>query len=173
MEKLVEVLSSKTFIIASLIVNIILLILVIIFIILTIKNNKKYISFMNKLGNGNNLDEMLKKYLEDVKNIKNDNSQIKSYCTKLDKDISMCIQKVGILRYNAFNDVGGDLSFALALLDKENNGIVLNGIYGSQTSNIYSKPIKNGNSKYQLSDEEKYAIELAEKIDNVRKKGKE
>ena len=117
---------------------------------------------MKKIGNGNNIDEMLKEYIQDVKEIKRDNSEIKAYYTKLDSDISSCVQKLGILRYNAFRDVGGDLSFTMALLDREDNGIVLNGIYGSESSNIYAKPIKNGESKYQLSDEEKYAIELAQ-----------
>ena len=117
---------------------------------------------MKKIGNGNNIDEMLKKYIQDVKEIKIDNSEIKAYYTKLDNDISSCIQKAGILRYNAFRDVGGELSFAMALLDREDSGIVLNGIYGSESSNIYAKPIKMGQSTYQLSDEEKYAIELAQ-----------
>ena len=74
---------------------------------------------MSKLGNGNNIPEMLKKYLDDVNLIKKDNSEIKAYYTKLDSDISSCIQKVGLVRYNAFKDVGSDLSFAIALLDRE------------------------------------------------------
>ena len=117
---------------------------------------------MKKIGHGNNLDEMLRKYLDDVKEIKKDNSEIKAYYTKLDSDIASCIQKVGLVRYNAFKDVGSDLSFAIALLDRNNNGVVLNGLYGSESSNIYAKPIKNGQSKYQLSDEEKSALEIAE-----------
>ena len=117
---------------------------------------------MKKIGNGKNLDEMLRKYLDDVRDIKKDNSEIKAYYTKLDSDIASCIQKVGIVRYNAFRDVGSDLSFAIALLDRENNGVVFNGLYGSESSNIYAKPVKKGLSKYQLSDEEKSAIEIAE-----------
>ena len=148
--------------IISFCINIFLILLVCILTFLVIKNNKDYIKFMKKLGNGNNIDEMLKKYVKDVNEIKKDNSEIKAYYIKLDDDISSCIQKHGILRYNAFRDVGGDLSFTMALLDRKDNGIVLNGIYGSESSNIYAKPIKNGESTYQLSDEEKYAIELAQ-----------
>ena len=69
---------------------------------------------------------------------------------------------MGLIRYNAFKDVGSDLSFALALLDRNNDGIVLNGLFGSDSSNIFAKPIKEGKSKYQLSQEEIEAIELAE-----------
>ena len=121
---------------------------------------------MEKLGNGNNLDEMLKAYINDVNDVKKDNSEIKAYYTKLDNDISSSIQKIGLVRFNAFKDVGSDLSFAVALLDREDNGVVFNGIYGSESSNIYAKPIKNGESSYQLSDEEKYAIEIAEQNKN-------
>ena len=71
-----------------------------------------------------------------------------------------------MVRFNAFKDVGSDLSFAIALLDRNDNGVVLNGLYGSDSSNIYAKPIKGGVSTYQLSDEEKYALEIAEQSKN-------
>ena len=132
--------------------------------------HKKYISFMKKLGNWNNLDELLKIYISDVENVKKDNSEIKNYYTKLDSDIASCVQKVGLVRYNAFKDVGSDLSFAIALLDRNDNGVVLNGLYGSESSNIYAKPIKNKKSTYQLSDEEEYALEIAEQNKNFMTK---
>ena len=128
---------------------------------------------MRKLGNGKNLDEMLKIYLSDVDAVKKDNKEIKDYYTKLDSDIASCVQKVGLVRYNAFKDVGSDLSFAIALLDANDNGVVLNGLYGSESSNIYAKPIKNKKSTYQLSEEEEYAIEIAEQNKNfIAKKRK-
>ena len=126
---------------------------------------------MKKIGKGNNVDELLREYINGVKEIKKDNEEIKAYYTQLDYNINSSIQKVGLVRYNAFKDVGSDLSFALALLDRENNGVVLNGLYGSGSSNIYAKPIKNGESKYQLSEEEKSAIEIAEQTKEFITKG--
>lgn len=172
MEVLMDFLKTDDFLIASFTLNVVLLIVVIVNIILIIKTNSKYIKFMKRLGNGNNLDEMLKKYLTEVKEIKQDNSEIKAYYTKLDNDIASCIQKVGIIRYNAFKDVGSDLSFAIALLDRNDNGVVFNGLYGSESSNIYAKPIKAGVSKYQLSEEEKTALEIAEQSKNFMTKHK-
>jgi uncharacterized protein YoxC len=166
MNSLLELLKNNEFAKSWIILNIILIIVVIALIVYVIYLNKKYLSFMKKMGNGNNLDEMLKKYLADINQVKQDNSEIKAYYTKLDNDISSSIQKIGLVRYNAFKDVGSDLSFAIALLDREDNGVVFNGIYGSESSNIYAKPIKNGESSYQLSDEEKYAIEIAEQNKN-------
>ena len=58
------------------------------------------------------------------------------------------------------------MSFAIALLDRNDTGVVLNGLYGSESSNIYAKPIKCGKSTYQLSEEEKYALEIAEQNKN-------
>ena len=132
MEEFLEFVKTDNFVMWSSIINIFLVILVIVLIILVIRMNRKYISFMNKLGKGEDLDQMLKKYLREVADIKQDNSEIKAYYTKLDYDIGSGIQKVGLIRYNAFQNVGSDLSFAVALLDRENNGIVLNGLYGSE-----------------------------------------
>ena len=166
MENLLQVLKTEDYLVISCIVNIVLIIVTMINIIMLTKINKKYIKFMKQLGNGSNLDEMLRDYLRDVKEIKQDNSEIKAYYTKLDSDIASCIQKVGLVRYNAFRDVGSDLSFAIALLDGNDTGVVLNGLYGSESSNIYAKPIKGGFSTYQLSEEEKYALEIAEQTKN-------
>ena len=170
MKDLLEFLKTDNFIFGFDIVIIILLVILILYVCYLHKN---YIKFMKKLGNGKDIDEMLKKYLDNVAEIKQDNSEIKAYYTKLDYDISSSIQKVGLVRYNAFQNVGSDLSFALALLDRENNGIVLNGIYGSESSNIYAKPIKKGESTYQLSDEEREAIEIASQEKSFVTKHKE
>ena len=116
---------------------------------------------MKKLGNGKDIDESLKSYIERVQKVEDLNKEIIQYCERLDKTVDTCIQKVGIVRYNAFKDVGSNLSFTLALLDNNNNGVVLNGIYSRDNSNIYSKPVKDGKSEYVLSDEEKEAIEKA------------
>ena len=173
MSSILELLENENYVLAIVIVHIILIIVTIINTILIIRANGKYVKFMKKLGNGSNLDEMMKDYIKDVKEIKKDNAEIKAYYTKLDSDIASCIQKVGLVRYNAFKDVGSDLSFAVALLDRNDNGVVLNGLYGSESSNIYAKPIKKGVSSYKLSEEEEYALEIAEQSKNFIAKNRE
>ncbi len=125
------------------------------------KISKNYSKFMEKLGNGNNVDEMLRAYIYEVETVSNKNDEIISYFEKLDQNIAKCTQKIGMVRYNAFKDTGSDLSFAVALLNEYNDGIVLNGIYARDMSNIYAKPIEKGQSKYALSEEEKEAIKRA------------
>lgn len=148
----------NVFEIIILIINIALIALYILNSIKLRKLRTNYSEFMTKLGKGNNIDEMLQKYVENVENIKKENEEIERYCQKLDNDSKENLKKIGLVRYNAYKDTGSNLSFALALLNEKDTGIVLNGIYGRDTSNIYAKPIINGKSEYALSKEEEEAI---------------
>lgn len=126
-----------------------------------IKLKNKYNKFMKKIGNGKNIEEDLENYMYRVERVERQNAEIISYCKNLDEEVAKCIQKVGIVRYSAFKDTGSDLSFAVAMLDEKNDGVVFNGIYSREMSNIYAKPVKNGGSEYTLSEEEKEAIRRA------------
>ena len=161
MRIILDFLRTDTFLLIVLGFMVILLILYISNVVKLSKLRRSYSKFMNKLGNGNNIDEMLNRYIEEVENVANKNEEIVSYCKKLDNKIAKCTQKIGMVRYNAFKDTGSDLSFTLALLDEYNDGVVLNGIYARDMSNIYAKPIEGGKSKYTLSNEEKEALERA------------
>lgn len=77
-----------------------------------------------------------------------------------------CLQKYGLVRFDAFTDVGGEQSFALALLDDRGSGLVLSNIYGRQDSRMYVKQMSEGRSDRPLSDEEKSAVDLA--LGNVK-----
>ena len=125
------------------------------------KIKRNYNNLLKKLGNGTNIEEILRKYIEEVENVKHKNSELMANLSKLDNEVTQCIQKVGIVRYSAFKDTGSDLSFALALLNEDNTGVVLNGIYSAEASNIYAKPVTNGKSTYTISEEEKQAINIA------------
>lgn len=71
------------------------------------------------------------------------------------------VQNVGLLRYDAFEDVGGRLSFSCAMLDDRGSGVVLTSINGRQETRVYAKPITEGQSSYNLSSEEEEAIRQA------------
>lgn len=144
-----------------LIINLILLILYMLNIVKLNKLRKNYSDFMRKVGKGDNIDEMLKEYIEKVENIDKENKEIEKYCELLKNKVEGCIYKIGLVRYNAYKDTGSNLSFALAMLNEKNDGVVLNGIYSRDSSNIYCKTVKNGVSEYAISSEEKEAIEQA------------
>ena len=161
---MLELLKTNGYLLFSFILNIIFIILFVLVFIEFIKIKRDYKSFMKKLGNGKDIEEMLINHLNKVEFVNKQNKEILDYCRKIDNNFSKTISKVGIVRYSAFMDAGSDLSFTLALLNKNNDGIVLNGIYSREMSNIYAKPIKEGKSTYSLSNEEKEAIKQA--IDN-------
>jgi hypothetical protein len=71
------------------------------------------------------------------------------------------VRRVGVLRYDAFEDVGGRLSFSCALLDERGTGVVLTSINGRQETRVYAKPVTVGQSTYNLSREEEEAIRQA------------
>lgn len=161
MNAIMEMIKSEGFLLG---IAIFLIILFIGFLILIFKFstlNKKYKDFMQKLGNGKNLEEDLETYMYRVNKVEQQNNEITNQLEALDQELIKCIKKVGMVRYNAFKDVGSNLSFTLALLNEKNDGIVLNGIYAREMSNIYAKPIENGKSKYTLSEEEVQAIQKA------------
>lgn len=132
-----------------------------------IKLKNKYNKFMKKIGNGKNIEEDLENYMYRVERVERQNAEIISYCKNLDDEVAKCIQKVGMVRYSAFKDTGSDLSFAVAMLDENNDGVVFNGIYSREMSNIYAKPVKKGVSEYTLSEEEKEAIRRAIEANNL------
>ena len=169
MQGIVEILKTDSYLLISSVITIILFIGFLIVLISNIKLNNRYKSFMKKIGNGKNIEEDLGNFMNKVDRVEKQNTEIISFCKNLDEDVSKCIQKIGIVRYSAFKDTGSDLSFAVALLDEKNNGVVFNGIYSREMSNIYAKPVENGNSKYTLSDEENEAIEKAVKSINLYK----
>ena len=123
--------------------------------------NRRYQDFMRKLGNGKNLEEDLQNYMSRVNQVEKQSTKLSKQIKILNGDLTKCIQKVGMVRYNAFKDTGSDLSFALALLDENNDGVVLNGIYSREMSNIYAKPVQKGKSTYTISEEEAQAIQKA------------
>lgn len=169
MESIMEIIKTDAFL---LIISGIMLILVLGFIVLISKYaslSKKYKSFMKKLGNGKDLEEDLETYMYRVDKVEKQNAEILNQIKTLDADLMKCIQKIGMVRYSAFKDTGSDLSFALALLDENNDGVVLNGIYSREMSNIYAKPIQNGKSTYTVSEEEAQAIQKAIESDGIHK----
>ncbi len=169
MENIINTIGIENAITALIASNILLLLIILINTIKTTTLNKRYKNFIKKIGNGKNIEEDLENYMYKVQKVEKQNGEIITAVQAMEKDITKCIQKVGLYRYNAFKDVGSDLSFTLALLDENDSGVVLNGIYSREMSNIYAKPIENGKSKYTISQEEQEAIKKAKESSEVYK----
>lgn len=120
---------------------------------------KNYKSFMN--SNNQDVEELLKNYAQDVNMTKNETLKIKQTVEEIKEKFKTSCRKISITRYKAIADVGSDLSFVIALLDDQNDGVVLNGIYSRDGSYTYAKPIVAGKSQYRLSPEEALTLEEA------------
>lgn len=141
----------------------ILLILVLVLFKMYSSQNKKLQALQEKYdfftqGDNTNWDELLTKTLTEVRAAKADMQKLAGKQDKMREQMKGCVQKVKLKRYNAFTDTGSDLSYSLSLLDENNNGVVLSGIYAREDSRTYAKPIENGKSAYVLSDEEKEVL---------------
>lgn len=128
------------------------------------KLNKRYRKMMEGME-GVNIERLLLGHIEEVRQATSKVSQLENQYQRLDGIAAKSIQYVGIVRFNAFEDTGSDLSFALALLDQQKDGVVISSIYGRNESRVYAKPIASGQSSYYLTDEEKAALDKSlEKI---------
>ncbi len=114
-----------------------------------------------KTGNlVNILEEVLATEGKNTKSIK----KLESELRVVDKKVELHIQKVGLIRFNPFSELGGDQSFTLALLNAEDTGILLTGLHTRERTRVYIKDIILGKSKHSLSNEEKKVLAKAMNI---------
>lgn len=106
---------------------------------------------------------ILEGILDSQKETRRIESSLKTEIDKLSRDGQLHIQKIGLVRYNPFNETGGDHSFSLAVLDGKLDGVILTCLHTRERARIYVKSIRGGKSEKEISQEEKKAIELATK----------
>lgn len=139
---------------------VILFIMIVINLVQTSKLKKKYESFM-KGKDGKSLEETLIKRLDQIESLVASNKANEANIKKIFENMKFTFQKIGLVKYDAFNEMGGKLSFSLALLSESNNGFVLNAVHSREGCYTYIKEIIDGNSVITLAEEEKEALEIA------------
>ena len=107
------------------------------------------------------LEEMITTRFSEIDHLKSKEKEISIKIAEIDDELTRAYEKVGIIKYDAFNEMGGKLSFALAMLDKSNNGFVINAMHSKDGCYTYIKEIVNGESFITLGNEEKQALEQA------------
>ena len=145
-----------------------LLIVFIVLVVIDMYNNKKtrsrYEAFMGinkKYKNAVDLEKLLIDCVGKADAIDEKYSKLLEIVQDMEKNMQFCCQEVGIVRYNPFEEMGGNLCFAIAILDAENTGVVINGIHSRTGTFTYAKPVELGVSTYILSKEEQEAIDKA------------
>lgn len=159
MTEAIKILTSlQPYIIIALTILVVILLICVIVILKSLNKIEYKYRKLTRGINNKNLEEVIVKYLDNIDEVKKDSEIIKEQQKKLEQSLKFCIQKVSVMRYKAFEDIGSDLSFSIALLNDENDGVVLTGIYGRSESMVYAKPIDKGISRYDLSEEEKQVL---------------
>ena len=103
----------------------------------------------------------LKEVISYIKELEENIENISTGLQNLKQMAINSMQKIGVVRYNPFGNVGGDQSFSIAVLDANNSGFIISSLYLREGTKVYAKPIKNGKTEYALSEEELEAIEKA------------
>lgn len=162
MEDIIKIISEfGPYIMIGLMALVLLLIILVIILFRSLNKMESKYRKVTRGVNNKNLEEVIVDYLNKVEESKKISEDVKALYGDMDSRIKECVQKVSVIRYKAFEDVGSDLSFSLAMLDENNDGILLTGIFGRNESTTYAKPIEKGISRYDLSEEEEEALNNA------------
>ena len=112
-------------------------------------------------GDAVSLDQLLEQNVHRLDSLSQRVEALNKLHHELEAITQRAIQKVGVVRYSAFSDTGGDQSFAIALLDSEGSGIIVSSLHSRADTRVFAKPVQAGRSRYPLSDEEQDAIRRA------------
>lgn len=112
-----------------------------------------------------NLEQILEKVLKTEEANTHSLVEIKEEIKNIKGELPSFIQKVGLVRFNPYKEVGGDQSFALSVLDNSGNGVVISALHSRGSTRMYAKPVREGKeTKYTLSEEEKEAVKIAKRV---------
>lgn len=142
-----------------------LMILFIVNLILSISNSSKINTLMDYSDDGDIIGA-LKDYYDKVEDLaktvnKSTDTVLLSRLSNCENEANISIKKIGVVNFDAFDDVKGNLSFSLAMLDNNNDGIILTSLFGHNSCNTYLREIQNGETSVKLLAEEKEALSKA------------
>ena len=119
---------------------------------------------LKKFFNGkkaNDLEGVLHNLTDELKKLNVSKDDTAKYLETVERRLKQSIQHVGVVRFNPFGDAGSNQSFAIAFLNEKGDGVIISCFYSRENVRVYSKPVKNWESEYSLTDEEKQAISEA------------
>ncbi len=142
-----------------------LIMMIVLFIVIIIKYNKLKKGYDNFMSgkNAKSLEEDIAALFEDNKFIKDEYESNRKLLKEISKIQENCFQKMGLVKYDAFNQMGGSLSFSLCILNDKNDGYIVNSVHSSEGCYVYTKEIRNGLCDLSLGEEEEKALKMAMK----------
>jgi biopolymer transport protein ExbB/TolQ len=139
------------------VLSLIVLAIVLFWLVRTEKRLKKF--FLGKKAS--NLENIIVSMQEELKDLQKEKDLMVKEIGTINQKLRKSIRGLEMIRFNPFSDQGSNQSFAIGMLDEEDNGIVISSLYSRDRMSVFAKPIKEGKSKYELSKEEKEVLEKA------------
>ena len=139
----------------------VLLLALIIYMMIKYRKLSNSYNFFIKGKRGENLEGVIFKITEEIKKLKFEDKENKDAIRVINKNLRAAYQKFGVVKYNAFKGMGGNLSFAFAMLDYTNTGYILNSVHSREGCFVYVKVVDRGQTEVLLGAEEKEALEQA------------
>jgi hypothetical protein len=139
-----------------------LLVLLLLWTVLRLRRLNRFQRKVLSGTNGDNLQGILEEYMTVVNRMAARMDMVEGRSQGAMGSQSRCLQKVGMVRYDAFEEVGGAQSFSLALVDAERSGVVISSVYSRSDVRVYAKAIKHGQPSHPLTAEEQQALAQAE-----------
>ena len=155
------IINNLSYVVATLGILMIVMYLLMINLFYNLNYMKKRYKKMMTGVDGANLERLIIGCVDDAKAVSEENQEIKRNIEDIRALLQQAITKVAVVRFRAFEEMGSDLSYAVAMLDSDNNGVIMSSIFGREDSRSYVKPITAGKSSYPMTDEEEDALKQA------------
>ncbi len=152
---------STDYILIGMVVAMLLIVILLIVLIVKISDLKKRYKIFMQGNNAKSLEDTLFYRLDQVDELIEANASNERNIDAIYKNMQGCYQKMGLVKYDAFNEMGGKLSFSLCMLDEKNNGYIINAMHTREGCYTYVKEIIDGQSVIQLAEEEENALAKA------------
>lgn len=139
----------------------IILAVVLIIVLCKLKTLKRRVDSLTRGKDTESLEDIIVSFLERVESLEEGEEITRAALNAIKDNLKITYQKTGLVKYDAFREMSGALSYSLALLDKENNGVLISSMYSREGCYTYAKEIIKGESKINLSEEEAEALKQA------------
>ena len=145
----------------SLSVVCIILAVILIIVLCKLKTLRRRVDALTRGKDTESLEDIIVNFFERIESLEEGEEITRAALKAIKDNLKITYQKSGLVKYDAFREMSGALSYSLALLDKENNGILISSMYSREGCYTYAKEIENGESKINLSEEEAEALKQA------------
>ena len=139
----------------------IILAVVLIIVLCKLKTLKRRVDSLTRGKDTESLEDIIVNFLERVESLEEGEEITRAALNAIKDNLKITYQKTGLVKYDAFREMSGALSYSLALLNKENNGVLISSMYSREGCYTYAKEIIKGESKINLSEEEAEALKQA------------